>query len=172
MLAVFSCFVVRGMAYNFTRMGESKFQYVICIRSTQDRVWDGLTQSELTRRYWCEVAMESDWKKGSPWRMLAPGGKVADAGDVREIERPKKLVLSWQHQLMPELKAEGVTTATFDLQQMGDTVKLTVTHSIDHENSKLIADFANGWPPLLSSLKSLLETGEPLAMTTKWPEGM
>jgi uncharacterized protein YndB with AHSA1/START domain len=153
-------------------MGESKFQYVIYIRSTQEKVWDALTQSEFTRRYWCEVTMESDWKKGSPWRILIPDGRVADAGEVQEIERPQKLVLSWQHQLMQELKAEGITTATFELAQMGDTVKLTVTHSIDHENSKLISDFASGWPPLLSSLKSLLETGEPLAMTTKWPEGM
>ena len=153
-------------------MGESKFQYVIYIRSTPEKVWDGLTQSDFTRRYWCEVTMESDWKKGSPWRMVAPNGRTADAGEVQEIEHPKKLVLSWQHQLIQELKTEGVTTAVFELVQIGDTVKLTVTHSIDHENSKLIADFASGWPPLLSSLKSMLETGEPLAMTTKWPEGM
>jgi uncharacterized protein YndB with AHSA1/START domain len=153
-------------------MGESKFQYEIHIRSTQDKVWDGLTQSELTRRWWCEVSMESDWKKGSPWRMVVPDGRTADSGQVQEIERPKKLVLSWQHQLIQELKAEGVTTAIFELEQTGDSVKLTVTHSIDHENSKLIEGFASGWPPLLSSLKSLLETGEPLSMTTKWPEGM
>jgi uncharacterized protein YndB with AHSA1/START domain len=153
-------------------MGESKFQYAIYIRSTQEKVWNSLTQSEFTRRYWCEVTMESDWKKGSPWRMVAPNGRTADSGEVQEVERPQKLVLSWQHQLIQELKAEGITTATFELSQMGDAVKLTVTHSIDHENSKLISDFASGWPPLLSSLKSLLETGEPLAMTTKWPEGM
>jgi len=153
-------------------MNESKFQYVIYIRSSADKVWDGLTNSDLTRRYWCEVTMESDWKQGSSWRMLAPNGKVADSGEVLEIDRPKRLVLAWQHQLMPDLKAEGVTRAVFELEQLGDTVKLTVTHSIDHENSNLIAQFANGWPPLLSSLKSLLETGEPLSMTTKWPEGM
>lgn len=104
--------------------------------------------------------------------MLAPDGRLADGGTVKEIDHPKKLVLAWQHELIPELRAEGLTIATFELTQIGDCVKLTVTHSIDHENSKLIAGFADGWPPLLSSLKSLLETGEPLAMTTKWPHGM
>ena len=153
-------------------MSETRFQYVLYIRSTAERVWDGLTKSDVTRRYWCEVSMESDWKQGSPWRMLAPNGKLADGGEVVEIERPKKLVLSWRHEIMPELRAEGFSRATFELLPMGDTVMLTVTHTIDHEGSKLIADFARGWPPLLSSLKSLLETGEPLAMTTKWPEGM
>jgi uncharacterized protein YndB with AHSA1/START domain len=153
-------------------MNESKFQYIIYIRSTPEKIWSGLTDSQVTRRYWCEVTMESDWTKGSPWRMLTPNGRVADSGEVLEIDHPKKLVLSWQHQLMPDLKAEGVTRAVFELEPMGDTVKLIVTHSIDHENSKVIAGFASGWPPLLSSLKSLLETGEPLMMTTKWPEGM
>ena len=153
-------------------MSESRFNYVIYIRSTADKVWDGLTKADITRRYWCEVSMESDWKKGSPWRMIAPNGRTADGGEVQEVERPNKLAISWRHELMPDLKAEGFSKAVFDLKQMGDTVMLSVDHSIDHENSKLIADFARGWPPLLSSLKSLLETGEPLAMTTKWPEGM
>jgi hypothetical protein len=70
------------------------------------------------------------------------------------------------------LRAEGFTRAEFLLEPAGDAVKLTVTHSIDHENSKLIQDFSNGWPPLLSSLKSLLETGDALAITKKWPKGM
>jgi len=153
-------------------MSETKFQYAIFIRSTPEKVWEGLTKSEVTRRYWCEVSMQSDWKQGSQWRMVAPSGKPADGGEVLEIDHPKRLVLSWRQEIMPELKAEGYSRAAFELQTMGDTVKLTVTHSIDHEGSKLISEFANGWPPLLSSLKSLLETGEPLAMTTKWPEGM
>lgn len=153
-------------------MSETRFEYVLYIRSTADKVWDGLTKSDVTRRYWCEVSMESDWKQGSTWRMVAPNGKLADGGEVIEVDRAKRLVVTWRHEIMQELKAEGYSRATFDLLPMGDTVRLSVTHTIDHEGSKLIADFARGWPPLLSSLKSLLETGEPLAMTTKWPEGM
>ena len=153
-------------------MSESKFVYAIFVRTTADKLWDGLTKPEFTRKFWCEVTMESEWKKGSSWRMLAPEGRVADAGEVLEIDRPRKLVLSWQHELMPELRAEGFSRAEFQLKPAGDAVELTVTHSIDHENSKLIEGFASGWPPLLSSLKSLLETGDALEVTKKWPEGM
>jgi uncharacterized protein YndB with AHSA1/START domain len=153
-------------------MSESKFVYTIFIRATTEQVWDGLTKPESTRRFWCEVTMESDWKKGSEWVMLTPDGRIADSGEVLEVDHPKRLLLAWRHQLLPDLRAEGTTQALLQLEQIGDCVKLTITHKIGRENSKLIAGFADGWPPLLSSLKSLLETGEPLAMTTKWPAGM
>jgi uncharacterized protein YndB with AHSA1/START domain len=153
-------------------MNESRFVYVIYIRTTAEKLWDALRKPEYTRQYWAEVTMESDWKQGSSWRMVAPNGKLCDSGKILEIEPNKKLVLSWQNDIIPELHAEGFSQATIELHPIGDTVMLTITHSIDHEKSKLIADFANGWPPLMCSLKSLLETGQPLAITTKWPEGM
>src|SRR3954451_12882553 len=99
-------------------MSETRFEYTIYIRASAEKVWDGLTKSDVTRRYWCEVSMESDWKKGSPWRMVAPNGRTADAGEVLEVEQPNKLTISWQHELMPELKAEGYSKAVFDLKLM------------------------------------------------------
>jgi uncharacterized protein YndB with AHSA1/START domain len=153
-------------------MSESRFVYTIFIRSTAEKVWDALTKPEFTKRFWCEVTVQSDWKKGSAWRIVAPDGRTADSGEVLEVDRGKKLLLSWRHEIMPDLRGEGHSQALLQLDTVGDAVKLTITHKIGRENSKLIAGFAEGWPPLLSSLKSLLETGEPLAMTSKWPQGM
>ena len=143
-------------------MSQSKFVYAIFIRSTPEKLWDALTQSQYTKQYWCEVSMESDWKKGSSWKMLTPDGRLADSGEVLDIEKPKKLVLKWRHEIVPELKAEGYSQCTITLSPQADAIELKIIHEIDHADSKLIAGFGEGWPPLMSSLKSLLETGEPL----------
>jgi len=102
---------------------------------------------------------------------MLPDGRVGDAGEVLEIDPPRRLVLSWQNQFKPELKAEGLSRATFDLEQQDDMVKLTVVHEIDKPASKLITAVSGGWPLILASLKSLLETGESLEATRKWPAG-
>lgn len=94
--------------------------------------------------------------------MMYPDGRVADAGEVVEIDRPRRLVLSWRNEWKPELKAEGYSRATFELEQKGESVKLTVTQEIDRDGSKFIDAVSNGWPMILASLKSLLETGQAL----------
>jgi hypothetical protein len=81
----------------------------------------------------------------------------------------RRLVLSWRNEFKPHLKAEGYSRATFTLEPAGDTVKLTIVHEIDRDGSKLIAAVSNGWPRLLSGLKSLLETGQTLAGMDRWP---
>jgi len=153
-------------------MTEEKFVYVIYIRTSAEALWDALTKPEFTRRYWCETWQDTTWEKGSSWKLMIPDGRVGDSGEIVEIDRPRRLVVTWQNQFIPEMKAEGHSRCTFELEPQEDTVKLTVTHSIDVPGSKLLAGVSQGWPPLLSSLKSLLETGEPLAATTKWPKGM
>lgn len=152
-------------------MEGSRFVYVIYIRTTPERLWEALTQPEFTRRYWAETWQESDWQPGSTWRIMIPDGRVGDSGEVLEIDPPRKLVVSWRNEFVPEMRAEGHTRATFELEPQEGSVRLTVIHEIDLADSKTIAAVSGGWPPLLSSLKSLLETGEPLAHTTKWPEG-
>jgi len=97
---------------------------------------------------------------------------VADAGEVVEIDPPRKLVLTWQNHLFPEITAEGFSRMTYELEAKGGTVKLTVTHTIEKSDSKLIKAVGNGWPHILASLKSLLETGESLEGTNRWPEGL
>ena len=87
-------------------------------------------------------------------------GAVTDAGEVVEFDQPKRIVLKWRHELKPELKTEGFARCTIELEPVSDAVKLTITHSMDRAESKLIQAVSGGWPRILSNLKSLLETGE------------
>jgi uncharacterized protein YndB with AHSA1/START domain len=150
----------------------SRFLYVTYIRTTPEKLWDALTKPEFTKAYWCETWQESDWQVGSSWRLMIPDGRVGDFGAVVEYDPPRRLVLTWQNAFVPEMQADGPSRMTYELEPVGDTVKLTLSHESDLDGSKLIEGVSNGWPGLLASVKSLLETGEPLAITTKWPEGM
>jgi uncharacterized protein YndB with AHSA1/START domain len=102
---------------------------------------------------------------------MIPDGRVADSGEILEIELHKKIVLSWRNEFKPELHEEGYSRLTYELEPSGEAVKLTVMHEMDKPESKLIQAVSSGWPHLLASLKSLLETGESLKETRKWPEG-
>ncbi|VTR99327.1 atpase : Uncharacterized protein OS=Singulisphaera acidiphila (strain ATCC BAA-1392 / DSM 18658 / VKM B-2454 / MOB10) GN=Sinac_6439 PE=4 SV=1: AHSA1 [Gemmata massiliana] len=153
-------------------MAESRFVYVTYIRTTTEKLWRALLEPEFTRRYWFETWHESEWAPNSPWRLMLPDGRVGHSGAVVEIEPHRRLVLSWRAEFKPELRAEGHSRVTFELEPQGDSVKLTVTHQIDTAESKLVKTLSAGWPHLLASLKSLLETGEPLAETSRWPKGL
>jgi len=153
-------------------MAESEFVYVTYIRTTPEKLWRALTEPEFTRKFWVGTVQECDWRVGSPWKLVLPDGRVADMGEVVEIDPPRKLVLTWQHHLFPELTAEGFSRMTYDLESMGSSVKLTVTHTIEKKDSKLVKAVSNGWPNIFASLKSLLETGQSLEGTDRWPEGI
>jgi uncharacterized protein YndB with AHSA1/START domain len=103
---------------------------------------------------------------------MIPDGRVGDSGEVLEIDRPRRLVLSWRNEFVPELHAEGYSQLTYELEPQSHRVKLTVIHEMDRPDSKLIEATSGGWPMILASLKSLLETGESLEETRKWPEGI
>ena len=146
---------------------SDRFLYVTYIRTTPQKLWDALLKPEFTRQYWFGVTQESEWTVGAPWKMQFADGRVTDSGSVVEIDPPRRLVLSWRHELTPEITAEGFSRATFELEEAGDTVKLTVLHEIDKDDSKLIQGVSGGWPKILASLKSLLETGQPLDQSIK-----
>ncbi|HEV7693239.1 MAG TPA: SRPBCC family protein [Hyphomonadaceae bacterium] len=152
-------------------MTGSKFVYVTYIRTTPEKLFAALTQPEFTKQFWAGTYQVSDWKVGADWKIMIPDGRVGDSGKILEYNPPKRLKLSWRNEFMPELKAEGHTTCTYELEPAGTAVKLTLTHEINVPNSKTIAAISNGWPHLLASLKSLLETGEPLIESAKWPDG-
>jgi len=153
-------------------MASSRFVYVTYIRTTLAKLWQALTQPEFTRQYWAGTWQESDWKPGASWRIMIPDGRVADSGQVVEIEPERRLVLSWRNEFQPDLRAEGFSRMTYELGKVGESIKLTVLHEMDKPGSKFIEAVSNGWPLILSSLKSLLETGESLVETRRWPEGM
>ncbi|GAA5037624.1 ArsR/SmtB family transcription factor [Streptomyces siamensis] len=137
------------------------FVYVIYIRSTPEKVWDALTDADLTARYWGHSNV-SDWRPGSRWEhRRTDGSGVADViGTVVESDRPTRLVTTWA---APEREgdADRYSQVTFDIQPHADIVRLTVTHEDLADESEL-RDAASGWAAVLSNLKSLLETGSPL----------
>lgn len=153
-------------------MTKSRFLYVVYIRTTPERLWDALTKPEFTRQYWSGTTQASEWAVGSSWTAFTPDGRAWDVGEILEVDKPRRLVLTWRNEHFPEMQAEGFTRLTYDLEVVQDAVKLTLTHEIDRENSKIIAALADGWPAVLSSLKSLLETGQSLENTREWPKGL
>ena len=151
-------------------MAESEFVYVTFIRTTPEKLWRALTEPEFTRKFWYGITQESDWKPGASWCMKFSDGRVADAGEVVEIEPYRRLVLRWRHEMRPDLKAEGYSRMTYELEQKGEDVKFTVLHEMEVPGSKFIVAVSEGWPMILSSLKSFLETGEPLGQMDHNPK--
>jgi uncharacterized protein YndB with AHSA1/START domain len=149
---------------------SSKFVYVTYIRTTPGKLWAALTESEFSRRYWFGVDLDCTWEKGAPWRMIAADGTVTDMGEILEIEPEKRIVIKWRHAWKPELAAEGFTRCTFDIVPQKDVMQLTVTHEAERDNSKTIAAVSGGWPSVLSNLKTLLETGEPMSRESFSPK--
>jgi|SRR5665213_2498357 len=143
---------------------QSTFVYVTYIRTTAEKLWSALTKPEFAKQYWFGMHMASEWKPGAEWKLCFADGRVADTGEVLEIDPPRRLVLRWQNEFRPELKAEGPAHCAFDLEPNGDIVKLTITHSSAKPNSKVIVAVGGGWPKILSNLKSFLETGTPIAI--------
>ena len=149
-------------------MDKSTFVYVTYIRTTPEKLWAKLTETEIPREFFFATVLHAEWKVGGKWHSTAPDGTLVDGGEVLEIDPPKRLVLRWHHEMRPEHKAEGNSRATYELEQKEGMVKLTVIHEMDRGQSKFIAAVSNGWPTILSSLKSLLETGEALEDTRTW----
>jgi uncharacterized protein YndB with AHSA1/START domain len=141
---------------------------VTYIRTTPEQLWSALTDAAFMRQYWFGMHCESQWTAGSSWQLVSGDGQVFDAGEIVEAEPPRRLVIRWHHQNKPELKAEGPSLCTMELEPAAGAVKLSITHSIEREPSKLIEAVSGGWPKILSNLKSLLETGA-IALEEAYP---
>jgi uncharacterized protein YndB with AHSA1/START domain len=150
-------------------MARSTFVYVTYIRTTQQKLWSALTtDAEFMKQYWFGVHCQSQWQPGSSWKMVYSDGTISDSGEILEAEPPRRLVIRWQHQNKPELKAEGDSRCTLELEPVGAAVKLSIVHTIEREPSKLIEAVSGGWPKIISNLKSLLETGS-IALGEPYP---
>jgi uncharacterized protein YndB with AHSA1/START domain len=142
-----------------TDKAKSQFVYVTYIRTTPEKLWSALTSPDFAEQYWRGARPEAEWKVGGAWRLIFPDGRVADSGEIVAFDPPRRLAIRWRNEFMPELKAEGWSLCVMELATEGEAVKLTVSHGIEVENSKLIDAVSGGWPQILSNLKSLLETG-------------
>ncbi len=143
-----------------TSAAATTFVYVTFIRTTPEQLWAALTSPDFTQQYWFGMHHETDWKAGSSWRLVFADGRVADTGEIVQADPPRRLVLRWRNEFKPELRAEGYSQCMMDIEPAGDATKLTITHSIDRDDSKFIDAVSGGWPRILSNLKSLLETGD------------
>jgi uncharacterized protein YndB with AHSA1/START domain len=140
-------------------MAKSKFVYVTYIRTTPNRLWSALTDPDFMKQYWFGMHCDSKFTTGSAWKLVSDTGEVFDAGEIVQADPPRRLVIRWEHQKRPELKAEGPSLCTMELDPVGGAVKLTITHSVERDDSRLVEAVSGGWPKILSNLKSLLETG-------------
>jgi uncharacterized protein YndB with AHSA1/START domain len=142
-------------------MDAEKFIYVTYIASTPAKVWKALTDGELTRQYW-KHTNESDWKPGSKWKHVASDGKgtVRLVGHVVEVVPNKRLVLTWGDAADAGNTAKHSRVA-IDIETVGEMVRLTVTHD-QLKDAEMGRGIRAGWPRVLSSLKSFLETGRAL----------
>ncbi|AGP35608.1 SRPBCC family protein [Sorangium cellulosum] len=138
-------------------MSKPEFVYVTYIASTLDKVWEALTTGEFTRQYWGGRTIQSEWKPGSAVKHIKEDGSFDWEGEVLKAEPPKLLAYTFGNVL-----GERPSRVTFELAQLGAHVKLTLTHDQFAENSKVLPAISNGWPAILSSMKSLLETGKAL----------
>ena len=143
-----------------SRETSSQFVYVSYIRTTQEKLWQALITPEFMDQYWLGAQFRADWKVGGAWKIVLNDGRLADTGEVLEFEPTRRIVLKWRNEFRPELSAEGYGQCVFELEQAGSAVKLSITHSIEVPDSKLIQAVSGGWPQILSNLKSLIETGE------------
>ena len=144
-------------------MSKPAFVYVTYIKTTPEKLWEALTSSEFSRRYWFGTELRSNFKVGSPFALVMDG-KVTDSGEILEADRPRRLSYTFKHELDDEMRKEGATKVVFTLEPYGELVKLTLTHEGFAGESRLLEGISKGWPAILSNLKSLLESGDALTI--------
>jgi DNA-binding transcriptional ArsR family regulator/uncharacterized protein YndB with AHSA1/START domain len=158
-----------------TPMDKPEFVYTTYIRTTPERLWQALTDPGFTRRYW-ETEFTTDWAAGSPMTWDNHGVKISDAGQVVLESEPYRRLsytwhtftpelagrFGWDEELLATLAGERRSKVTFDIEPAGEKVKLTVIHDGFDPGSTVAESVRGGWPLVISSLKTLLETGDPL----------
>jgi len=140
---------------------KPKFVYVIYIASTPDKVWQALTDPDQTEKYWFGYRVNANGKAGAPFIARNPGGEDFDKGVILESDPPRRLACTWRPQHDND-KHERPSRVTFDLVPLKSQVRLTIVHDDFDDGSKAFESISKGWPAVLSSLKSFLETGRAL----------
>jgi uncharacterized protein YndB with AHSA1/START domain len=152
------------------KMGKPEFVYITYIATTPEKLWAALTSGDFTRRYWYDRRIESEWKVGAPVRFYDGGSNtVTDSGKVLEYEPPTRLAYSFRPEMSAEFAALGFSRVTFTLEAFEGVVKLMLVHD-ELPDEETATGFREGWSPILSSLKSLLETGKPLPQLKSFEE--
>jgi uncharacterized protein YndB with AHSA1/START domain len=134
--------------------------FEIYIKTTPERLWEAITDPEQRAKYSFGVQTESDWAPGSSYESSVPGVIDIAAGENLEVDPPRRLVQSFTALWSDDVKAEGISRVTWEIEPVGTSCRLRVTHDQLREGAN--SELYGGWPMILSGLKTLLETGEQL----------
>jgi uncharacterized protein YndB with AHSA1/START domain len=134
--------------------------FEIYIKTTPERLWEAITDEGMRRRYSFGVGVRSDWSEGSSYAADHPSGGPISEGENLEVDPPRRLVQSFRALWGEDVRAEGTSRVTWEIEPVGDSCRLTVTH--DELRAGASEQLYGGWPMILSGLKTLLETGEDL----------
>jgi uncharacterized protein YndB with AHSA1/START domain len=147
--------------------------YTIYIASTAEKVWEALTMAEFSRKYFSGLSVEVELKVGGAFVVRQPDGSVHISGEVIECDPPRRLTVTFNVNWPALIEKLGPTLVTYEIEPAGDGVKLTLIQSHDRPISDdILSGGRQGWPAILSSLKSLLETGEALIIKMAPPQQM
>jgi uncharacterized protein YndB with AHSA1/START domain len=134
--------------------------FEIFIKTTPERLWEAITDREMRAKYSFGVGTESDWSEGSSYKASLPGVIDIAEGENVEVDPPRRLVQTFTALWSDEVKAEGASRVTWEIEPVGDSCRLTVIH--DQLKPGASNELYGGWPQILSGLKTVLETGEHL----------
>lgn len=144
-------------------MKGQEFVYATYIRATAEQVWEALTTPEFTSRYFYATRVESTWKAGDPVRYdYEDRDDIAVEGDVLISDPPHRLVISWHVLYDDAARKEPPSRVSFEIVPMSGQTRLTIVHDQFPQDSVVFDSISHGWPWIIASLKSLLETGEAL----------
>jgi uncharacterized protein YndB with AHSA1/START domain len=147
--------------------------YTIYIASTPEEVWQALTTAEFSKRYFFGNAVEIELKIGGAYIVRQPDGSLHISGEVLECDPPRKLTVTFNVNWPALIEKLGPTLVTWEIEPAGDAVRLTMTEAHDRPlDDDILSGGRSGWPAILSNLKSLLETREPLAIRMAPPQRM
>ena len=147
--------------------------YTIYIASTPEKIWETLTTAEFSRQYFSQFGVEIDLKIGGQFRVRAPDGSDHITGEVVECDPPRRLTVTWDVNWPGLVEKLGSTLVTYDIEQAGGSVRLTMTQANDRPlDDDILSGGRAGWPAILSNLKSLLETGTTMSIKMEPPVRM
>lgn len=140
-------------------MNALRHVFAVDIRTTPEALWDAITRPEFTRQYFHETAVNSTWERGAPFAYRMASGAVAAHGEVLECDPPRRLVISWKFDYSPDVASDPPSRVTFEIAPKGALCTLTVVHDGFATETNTFKAVGGGWPKIIASLKSLLETG-------------
>lgn len=146
--------------------------YEVFIKTTPEQLWNALTQGDITRLYYFGTRVKSDWKPGSAYAYHydSPEAQVMLEGEVLEADLPRKLVTTFRPVWNDSPEGQRTSRVTFEIEQLGPACRLVLTHSGLNPDAPLTMGIGSGWAQILSGLKTLLETGDPLVIATPQAE--